>query len=122
MKRDWDIIRSVLEDIEAQTAEERENAVYVIQADQSPDDRAKVEHVFLLARGGYLKGIWSEDLSGTMLMALELTWDGHDLLDTIRSSTIWSKVKAAAKTKGIELTLDAVKVLAKYALDETIKG
>jgi hypothetical protein len=122
MKRDWDIIRSVLEEVEAQSAEARAGSVYSIEGDQSSDERARVEHAFMLARAGYLQGIWGQDLSGTMCMGLELSWSGHDLLDTIRSATIWAKIKSTAKTKGIELTFDAVKSLAKFALDEAIKS
>ena len=47
----------------------------------------------------------------------DLTWQGHDLLDTLRSKPVWERIKTTAKDKGIELTFDAVKVLGKMALD-----
>jgi hypothetical protein len=41
-----------------------------------------------------------------------LTWDGHELLDKIKSDTIWNKTKDTIKKKGIPFVLDAVKEIA----------
>ena len=38
-----------------------------------------------------------------------LTWEGHELLDKIKSDTVWNKTKETIKSKGIPLVLDAVK-------------
>jgi hypothetical protein len=48
------------------------------------------------------------------------TWAGHDLLHTLRSKTVWQRIKTTAKDKGIELTFDAVKSLGKVAVDWVI--
>ncbi len=49
-----------------------------------------------------------------------LTWEGHDLLDTIRSKPIWEKIKSLAQAKGIELTFDAVKALGVFAYKQIL--
>ena len=41
-----------------------------------------------------------------------LTWDGHELLDKIKSDTVWNKTKETIKKKGIPFVLDAVKEIA----------
>ena len=41
-----------------------------------------------------------------------LTWDGHELLDKIKSDTVWNKTKSTIKDKGIPFVLDAVKEIA----------
>ncbi len=41
-----------------------------------------------------------------------LTWDGHELLDKIKSDTVWNKTKETIKTKGIPFALDSVKEIA----------
>jgi hypothetical protein len=41
-----------------------------------------------------------------------LTWDGHELLDKIKSDTVWNKTKTTIKEKGIPFVLDAVKEIA----------
>ena len=55
------------------------------------------------------------------LLSPELTWQGHDLLDTLRSKALWERIKTTAKEKGIELTFDTVKALGKLALDYVLK-
>ena len=108
--------RSVLE-IEELTHEERLQAQYGIFDGQSAEHRIKAEHVMMLWQGGYIDGANAGDLGGPHLMAPELTWQGHDLLDTLRSKPVWDRIKVTAKDKGIELTFDAVKALGKTALD-----
>lgn len=41
-----------------------------------------------------------------------LTWEGHELLDKIKSDTVWNKTKSTIKDKGIPFVLDAVKEIA----------
>jgi len=41
-----------------------------------------------------------------------LTWDGHELLDKIKSDTVWNKTKETITKKGIPFVLDAVKEIA----------
>lgn len=39
-----------------------------------------------------------------------------ELLDKIRRDTVWNKIKETARTKGIDLGIDAVKALAGMVL------
>jgi len=77
-------------------------------------------HLQLLTENGYIAGIRiSQGASGDYACSYShprLTMAGHDLLDTMRSKTLWEKVKSTAKEKSVELTLDAVKVFAASAL------
>ena len=41
-----------------------------------------------------------------------LTWEGHELLEKIKSDTVWNKTKDTIKKKGIPFVLDAVKEIA----------
>ena len=41
-----------------------------------------------------------------------LTWDGHELLDKIKSDTVWNKTKDTIMKKGIPFVLDTVKEIA----------
>lgn len=86
MKRDWDVIREVLIEVESMPHEARGTFAYSIGPDQSPASRTKAEHAFLLEQGGYIGGIDSSDLGGSTLLGPELTWAGHDLLDTSAAS------------------------------------
>ena len=121
MKRDWDVIREALLQIEALTHEERLRAEYGILEGQSPEERTIAEHVMMLWEGGYVDGADAGNLAGPHLMAPELTWQGRDLLDTLRSKPVWERIKKTAAEKGVELTFDAVKAIGKLALDYVLK-
>ncbi|MDC4272652.1 DUF2513 domain-containing protein, partial [Acinetobacter baumannii] len=41
----------------------------------------------------------------------DLTWQGHELLDTVRSKPVWDKIKSTALDKGLELTFDTVRAI-----------
>ncbi len=82
-------------------------------------------HFELLVNNGYIDGLEiirsADGLFTYALHGPRLTMLGHDLLDTIRSTTIWGEIKATAKTKGIELTFDAIKALGVYALKSALE-
>lgn len=50
------------------------------------------------------------------IVALSLTWSGHELLDSIRQDSTWAYVKRTAIQKGVDLTFDAVISLAIAAI------
>jgi len=81
-------------------------------------------HLELLIDSGYVEGL--QVLRGADghfsygQPAPRLTMAGHDLLDTMRSATIWESIKQTARTKGIELTFDAIKALAGYAMKHAL--
>lgn len=114
MKRDWDVIREVL--IEIEEFEGKNDLIYSLNGD-SP---IKGSHALLLWKAGFITAINMSDLDGPAILDPELTWEGHDLLDTIRSKDVWERVKTTAKEKGIELTFEAVKMLGKIAVDWVI--
>lgn len=117
MKRDWDVIREVLIEVEAVPDKERSRFEYT--TDPNKDDAANVKaaHAILLAEAGFLKGSNTKFLNGTrLLLAPNLTWQGHELLDTIRSKPVWDKIKSTAEDKGLDLSFDTVIALGKAAV------
>ncbi|KWO52352.1 YjcQ family protein [Burkholderia ubonensis] len=136
MKRDWELLRKQLTDIE----EERDVLADIPDepkwTDQSEaefrlrhDEYQAIEsrilgHLELLINNGYVEGIKvTRGLSGHFMISRSsprLTMAGHDLLDTMRSNPVWEKIKTTAQSKGIELTIDAVKMLGTWALKQVI--
>ncbi len=108
MKRDWDIIREVLLEIEADN-----NGKSTYGDDEQP---LKTGHAFLLRDAGFISAIDASTHSGRALIHPELTWAGHELLDTIRSKPVWDKIKSTAQEKGLDLTFDTVIALGKAAV------
>jgi hypothetical protein len=81
-------------------------------------------HLELLIDGGYVEGLQvlrgADDHFSYGRSAPRLTMAGHDLLHTMRSATIWKSIKQSARIKGIELTFDAIKAIAGYALKHAL--
>lgn len=119
MRRDWDVIREVLSEIEGLTPPTREEFGYGVHRGYVAD-QAKVEHAKLLLEAGFIRGIETSTLEGFGLLSPELTWAGHDLLDTIRSRRVWEQIKTTARDKGLELTFDVVKALAGVAIQKIV--
>lgn len=70
----------------------------------------------LLWKAGFIEAVDASTIAGPAISAPDLTWQGHDLLDMLRSKPVWERIKTVAKEKGIELTFDAVKALGKAAV------
>jgi|APEBP8051072433_1049376.scaffolds.fasta_scaffold01662_7 hypothetical protein len=119
MRRDWDVIRKVLSEVEDLDPAERDRKIYETGSGEI-EEKIKAEHAVLLWQAGFLSGIDVSTVSDGALMSPELTWAGHDLLQTMRSATVWERIKTIAKDRGIELTFDAVKALGKVALESAI--
>ena len=111
MKRDWEIIRQVLIAVEDDRFED------YLQETEMENKISVLENSVLLVDSGFLNGkpllmrgsVAHVSISG-------LTWEGHDLLDTIRSKPVWENIKTTALEKGLELTFDVVKALGVKAL------
>lgn len=117
MKRDWDVVRDILTEVEALSNEERHGFTYGIGENCTTHDPSISEHALLLYKAGYLSGAPINAYGCTAIVSPELTWEGHDLLDTIRSRPVWERIKTISMEKGIELTFDSIKGLSKVALD-----
>lgn len=137
MKRDWDLIRKQLTDVEEENDLFSDIPPEPVLMDQGWDayesqlkeHRAIENRIFghfeLLVNHGCIDGLQvlrsADGLFSYGLHSPRLTMSGHDLLDTMRSTTIWEKIKVTAKTKGIELTVDAIKALGAFALKSALE-
>lgn len=116
MKRDWDVIREVLLEIEAMPEDKRQQFVYAT----AEADGVRARQAMLLWKAGFIQAIDASTYSGDAIISPDLTWQGHDLLDTIRSKPIWDKIKSTAIEKSIDLSFDAVMRLGKIALEAVL--
>lgn len=136
MKRDWEVIRKQLIDIEEENdvvadirnepkwGEQSEAEFKAQFEDYEKKEAIILGHLELLINSGYVEGLKvRRATNGNFIFSSSsprLTMAGHDLLDTMRSSPIWESIKKTAKEKGIELTFDAIKSLGKLALGHLI--
>lgn len=108
MKRDLDLVRSIL--IYVEKAEGEVDAEDLVTDDWPFEIVAY--HVRLMAHHGLVdlsddvRDMNGETLS---LVVSGLTWDGQDYLDAIRDPKVWAKVKKTVKEAVGSTTLEVVK-------------
>jgi hypothetical protein len=91
MKRDMDLIRRILLDIEAQEDPEED-----IELDSGGKSEQVIQyHLHLLYDGGFINAheISPMTAAANWYQPLGLTWKGHEFLDDIRNDTVWNKTK-----------------------------
>jgi Hypothetical protein (DUF2513) len=139
MKRDWDLLRKQLTNIEegndvlAEIPHEpkwtddltQQGYEHVVKEYKELEERI-AGHLELIIDSGYVEGVTvsrgADNFISFGIHAPRLTMAGHDLLDTMRSATVWEKVKSTARKKGIELTFDAIKSLAGVVIKQMLAG
>jgi Hypothetical protein (DUF2513) len=63
-----------------------------------------------------VEGFCSEEIGRPLhCRAFNMTWEGHELLANISSNAVWNRIKEGARSKGVILSFDLVKFLAKKA-------
>jgi Hypothetical protein (DUF2513) len=111
MQRDMDLIRDLLLRVEAEPLCDGRHFVDIVAPGRSVEEVDY--HLKLLVKAGYLEGT----RTWTSTSISSLTWDGHEFLDNIKDSGIWSKTKERAK----EIPGVALKVVAEIAMSEVRK-
>lgn len=112
MKRDWDLIRMLLVELEAS-----EGNLFTRDVSGYPEDAVNY-HMGLLINAGLAEGECSTGIgsSGTTCRLKRLTWAGHEFLDGIRSKNAWNAVKKVAQDKGLALSFEVVKLAAAHVI------
>jgi hypothetical protein len=115
MKRDMDLIREILQAVEASPT----GTVKYPFALPDRDEAAVYYHVYLLCNAGLLDGmnISRVDSDGGPAWApSNLTWAGHEFLDASRDPGRWKQAMHLTKAAGDVAFPILVKVLADLAL------
>lgn len=114
MKRNWDVIRKImikLEDIPDEGGQLNSDSVAGV------DNETAFYHMRLMIEAGLAVGGCSECVGALHGYLMRLTWEGHELLDKIRRDTVWNRIKDTAKKKGIDLSDEVVKGIAKALIE-----
>lgn len=120
MKRDLDLIREILLDIETHHTNKATSApeVGLNFKVEGHSDEAAAYHLTMLIDAGYVLG--QKTSMANMVMVKGLTMTGHDYLDSIRDAEIWRKTKEGAHKAG-GFTLEILGDLAKGIIKTQIK-
>ncbi|MBI3398676.1 MAG: DUF2513 domain-containing protein [Deltaproteobacteria bacterium] len=89
MKRDFDLIRRIMIDIEKIPARRYEqNFSY-----DGFDSATINQHIANLIDAGLVNGTTNSTNVRTTVLVNDLTWAGHDFLDAMRDDNLWNKAK-----------------------------
>ena len=109
MKRDFELVRKILIEYEGRDAQARKT---IAPSGYSSDEI--YHHIVILMEAGYIGSDEMYDQNGVFLSSRssQLTWEGHDFLDSIRKDSHWKKIKQKVKDEGFNLTFDTIKAAA----------
>lgn len=122
MKRNWSVIKELLNDLEPLHQFNGLHLQVYYSGDLKSDDLAihKMEMARLLIEKNYITGIISKTIMPggyAEISNMNLTFDGHDLLDKLNDDTLWNKIRAIAKEKSIDITFTTLGALVAKALE-----
>lgn len=119
MKRDMDLIRNILFYVEDHYKAGQMNISIDIDG---VDENTIYEHCKLVYQSGLLQSF--VDLStdiGASCMVGNLTSEGYDYLDKIRSDSMWHRVCDILRKKALPFTIDIIKTVATDLILEAIQ-
>ena len=107
MKRDMDLVRSILLQVEAAT--EETGAGELDFCGHTADEVHY--HIELMQQRGLVDARIVRDMRGSVVRAdvIGLTWDGQDFLDAMRDDRVWSRAKKAIAESVGSTTFDVIK-------------
>ena len=113
MKRDWKIIRAILEHIEAEDLSVC-LAKYSYVKELSTNEEEFLGHIEILLDAGIIRNAEvrrssSGTFSAFSVNGVFITMQGHDLLDALRDSTVWTRIKEKAVNAGVSLSWEFIK-------------
>jgi hypothetical protein len=108
MRRDLDLIRKLLLEIEAH--DDPTDTMHVKGDGYTPHEVQY--HLKLLRDAGMIVAVDFSSGSTMDYRPKSITWHGHEFLDAARNDTVWRQVKVLLKDKGIDAPLSVIQQLA----------
>ena len=109
MKRDLDLVRQLMLQIEALPA-----APPVQYRMSEIEDPVLLAHLEMLIEAGLVSGriSRSQGARGDVISVSGLTWQGHEWVEMVRSHSLWNEVKSAVLDGGGVLTFELTRAMA----------
>lgn len=120
MKRDMDLVRLILLEIE----EEYQSTALINLSVDGYDLETVAYHCKIMYQAGLIDHYQAEYAGdGLYMFAVgSLTWEGHDYLDKVRDDSLWGKTKDAITKKGLPLVFDTIKAVANAFISAAVEG
>lgn len=126
MKRDWDVIKVILEKIENNFLDSFINDGLSVKPPYCISDEVLLGHIEILVDAGIIKHAEVQRNSdGSFnfwdLRGVYITMSGHDLLDALRDQKIWNAIKLKSKQIGISLSWEFIKASIPIVIQNLVK-
>ena len=109
MKRNFDLIRKIILDIQSLPAN-TQDACLEYTGEYSQDDVN--EHVAILIEAGLVKGKPIRAMGGIIEVSVQsLTWEGHNFAEIAENNVLWKKAISTINEKGGTITFEVLKSL-----------
>jgi len=120
MKRDMDLVRLILLEIEKEYVS---TAIYNLSVD-GYDMATVAYHCKILHEEGLIFDYKAQYAGDEIYMfgVGSLTWEGNDFLDKVRDDSQWKKVKDTIIKKGLPLILETIKTIANAFVTAAAEG
>ena len=120
MKRDMDLVRKILLEIEEKYVS---TAICNLKIEGYDMDTVAY-HCKILYEAGLISSYKVNSANNNIYRfdVGSLTWDGHDYLDKIRDDSLWAKTKDTIVQKGLPLILDTIKTVSSALITAAAEG
>jgi hypothetical protein len=116
MKRDMDLVRAILLELEKH---EHGFAPRSVQIEGYSDEQIGF-HIWLMGQADLLRTVdaTARGSDSPTALAMNIAWDGYEFLEAARHDTLWQKAKQRVTSAGAGFTLELMTaVLARLAKD-----
>lgn len=116
MNRDFDLVREIL------LAFEQRNAAGTDAIAPTGYSNEEIKyHVDILVDAGFIKSIPFGPIEGEK-RATQLTWEGHEFLDSIRDKNQWNAIKEKIKENSVAITFESIKTVASILITKALSS
>jgi hypothetical protein len=118
MKRDLDLIRSILLAVEDEDNVADFKSVHI----EGYEDELVWYHLQLLDEAGLIEGQWRpvHGVRASEWLVRRLTWEGHEFLADARSETVWATMKQRVAERGGTVSLGVAAALLAAIAKQTL--
>lgn len=121
MKRDMDLARAILLEIEKAPLAPKGLRITV----PGRSEEETYYHLLLLEEAGLIHAIPVASFGDKVILPMRLTWEGHEFLDNAKDDTRWAKALEVGRQAGgfgLDILKEVLKELAKSAAEGAVRG
>ena len=118
MKRDFELVRTILFYLECEDETQKENLFSQIK--EQPELKLR-KHLEIMEEASFVSTGKHNTAAGRILHPYSrLTWNGYEFLDKIRNDNLWKKIKDNIISKGLSLSFDAISSTATHYMQKML--